>query len=258
VSARLLPIVLLLGLCLAAPGCASPETGNGDAGGDDQVGDVEPGELSPEEALEVFRQGVESARDGEVDRAMELLQRAADARPGFMDPLLVMGTLEESRGNWDAARAHFMAAIEVDPTFTAVGVRIGLTFVAEQRLDEARVWFVRAIEADPGSFQAHYNLGTLCVQTAERHAERGDLAAAEAARQEAAEWYRVAAALEPRDIDAPTRLAKLRLEAGDAEGALEAAEIALARAGSLRGGKETLSAKLAAEVAAEARKLLER
>jgi len=174
-------------------------------------------------AKSTYRDAVLAMRDGEVDRALDLAATAAEEAPGFVDPHLFMGGVEEQRGDFDAARFHYRNALAIDPTFTAIGVRIGLTFVQEENFDEARGWFLKALDADPGSFQATFNLGTLSRQT-------GEL-------EEAAEWYRVAASLEPRDMDALVHLSRLRLEAGDAAGALEAAEEALTRVPEVEEGK---------------------
>lgn len=166
-------------------------------------------------AMSTYREAVLALREGDSDRALDLAARSAKEAPGFVDPHLFMGGVQERLGDLDRARAHYRHALALDPTFTAIGVRIGLTFVSEERFDEAEEWFAKAMESDPGSFQAAFNLGTLCRQTG-----RPD---------EAAEWYRLAASLEPRDMDALVHLSRLRLEAGDAEGAREAALQALER-----------------------------
>ena len=166
-------------------------------------------------AVGTYREAVLAHRAGEVERSLELAAQAADTAPGFMDPLLFMGQVEERRGAFEAARGHYLRALELDPTFTAVGVRIGLTYVQEERFGEAREWLLKAVQADPGSFQATFNLGTLARQSGNS--------------EEAVGWYRLAAALEPRDLDALVHIARILLDRGDAAGALEAAESALAR-----------------------------
>jgi tetratricopeptide (TPR) repeat protein len=196
-----------------------------------------------EQAVEAFRQAVITARDGDEDRAIELAKEAIEKEPGFVEPRLLIAQIAEHREQWDEARTQYEDVLRYDATFTAVGVRIALTYVAERRFDEAQDWLMRALEADPGSFQAAFNLGTLSVQ-------RGDLEAAIG-------WYQLATALEPRDIDAPTRTAELLMERGDAVGALAAAEEALERERTHHGEGATPAGRRAAEIAEATRAKLQ-
>ncbi len=166
-------------------------------------------------AIDTFREAVLAAHERDLDRAAELAGRARDERPGFVDPVMLLGRIEAQRGNHEAARTWFLEALGIDPTHTTAGFNVGMSYLQEQRLDEAAQWFRRAIEADPGFAPAAFNLGSLSEQ-------QRDAAAA-------MEWFRVASALDGRDPRAPAHLARLHLASGRAQDALDAAEESLRR-----------------------------
>ncbi|OGQ12695.1 MAG: hypothetical protein A2138_11560 [Deltaproteobacteria bacterium RBG_16_71_12] len=70
-------------------------------------------------------------------------------------------------GNAEAARASFVEATKVDPSYAEGYIGVGMTYKARDRLDEALDWYKRALEANPAVGDAYYNIG--CV-----YAVRGD------------------------------------------------------------------------------------
>ncbi len=177
-------IALLLVAVLAA-GCAS--------GSDEK------------KAVALVREARVAARADDLDRAEELLEAAHAARPGFVDPLMLLANLEERRGDLPAARDAYERVLQVDPTLTAAGVALALTHLRDGDLDAGEAWLRRAIESDPGFEPAAFNLGAL----AERRGQFVDAAA----------WYEVCAVLAPRSTTALVRLGGIQIRTGEFDAA---------------------------------------
>lgn len=168
-----------------------------------------------ERALETMRDGVLAAREGKMDEAIVLLERAAEERPGFVDPWMFLANVHERRGDLGAAREAYTRALGVDATLTAAGVALALTYAKESQDAEARQWLELMLKSNPGFEPTMFNLGMLCEH--------------EGNASQAADWYRIAAALDLSSSRAVVRLAALSLATGDHSRARALAEEALAR-----------------------------
>jgi Flp pilus assembly protein TadD len=166
-------------------------------------------------AVSAMKDARAAAAAGDFDGAKASAERAAELRPGFVDPLMLLAAIAEKRGDVEEARRRYREVLTHDPTATAAGVALGFTYVRTGEFDEASAWFTKAITADPGSEAAAYNLGSLAES-------RRDL-------ETAAAWFDVAAALDAGDPRAPTRLAAVRLAQNRPKDALDAADTALRR-----------------------------
>lgn len=76
-------------------------------------------------------------------------------------------TKYQADGNAETARASFVEATKVDPSYAEGYIGVGMTYKARDRLDEALDWYKKALEANPAVGDAYYNIG--CV-----YAVRGD------------------------------------------------------------------------------------
>lgn len=167
-------------------------------------------------AVRSLREALAAAEAGRYDDAESAAGRAAEERPGFVDPWFLRAALAERRQDPEAARAAYRRILEIDPTRTAAGVALAQTYLVEGRKAEAREWLLRSVDADPGAEPACFNLGSLA-------ADEGD-------HESAAGWMTISATLDPRDPRAPLELAGIRLRQGRTDAALAAAEEALRRA----------------------------
>ncbi|MCG3134484.1 MAG: Lipopolysaccharide assembly protein B [Planctomycetes bacterium] len=184
--------------------CAAALTACASTGGEDEA-----------RAIGSMQAAIAAAEAGRFDEAEEAAARAAEERPGFVDPWFLRGALAEKRGDGESARAAYRRVLEIDPTRTAAGVALAQTYIAEGRSAEARDWLLRALDADPGAEPACFNLGSLADESGELDAAAG--------------WMALSAALDARDPRAPLRLASIRLRQGRRADALAAAEEALRR-----------------------------
>jgi len=167
------------------------------------------------EAIAAMRDAIAAAEAHDLDGAKTAAERAAQLRPGFVDPLMTLAWIAEQEGDLNEARRRYTQVLQYDPTDTAAGVAIGVTYVSERKFDDAKSWFAKAIEADPGYEAAAYNLGSINEQL-------GDLETAIA-------WFEIAATLDGRDPRALAHIGNIRLNQGRAEDALAAADAALRR-----------------------------
>ena len=191
-------LALAVGLASALLACASAE------------------EEEKRRAVRSLQAAIRSAHDGDLDGAERLAREAREIAPGFVDPLFALASIEEARGNLEAARGHYRQVLVEDPSQVRAGIALATTFAAEGRFDEAADWFGRAIEADPGAATAYFNLAS--VAETREDPER------------AAALLRLAAVLDQDDPVAPLRIAGIRLAQGRLEDARVAADAALARA----------------------------
>ena len=160
--------------------------------------------LTPPERR-AYELGRRRAARGDVDGALEELQRFLDSRPGYADVHYLVGTLLERRGDLDAATASLEQALRQNPGY--VEARLALASLSEQRGDyeRARDLFQRsqALAApargvvDP----------TTSAKLANMQAELGDALRQAGELRDAVEAYRKALGRCPRFHDVRYRLA---------------------------------------------------
>jgi Flp pilus assembly protein TadD len=167
------------------------------------------------QAVSSMKEALDAASVGDFDRAETSARKANELRPGFVDALMMLAAIAEKRGDMDEARRRYVEVLTHDPTDTAAGVALGVTYVRAGQFGDARDWFVKAIESDPGYEAAAYNLGSVSEQMQ-------DLEVAVA-------WFEICTALDRRDPRAITRIAAIRLAQNRPKDALNAADAALRR-----------------------------
>ncbi len=143
----------------------------------------------------------------------------------------VMGTAYLKLGERSTAKAMFLQSLGVNPDFPHALNNLGIIAAQEGRIAEAEALFLRAKEIlGRRDFRPYTNLGYI-YETAGR-------------RKEALEMYEVAASIQPNSGSAWYSVARLRVLAGDRNGA----HAALARAIEL---DEALRARAANDAAFE-------
>jgi tetratricopeptide (TPR) repeat protein len=167
------------------------------------------------QAVSSMKDAREAVSTGDFDRADASARHALELRPGFIDAMMLLAATAEERHDWEEARRRYREVLTCDPTDTAAGVAIGVTYVKTGQFSEGRDWFLKAIDSDPGYEAAAYNLGSVSEQM-------NDLDAAVA-------WFDISSTLDRRDPRALTRIAAIRLAQNRPEDALHAADTALHR-----------------------------
>jgi tetratricopeptide (TPR) repeat protein len=172
------------------------------------------------------------AQQGRYDEAEEHLRAALAAQPGYAKGHFNLAVLHLDRGYPEAALEELELAVEADPGYEAAWRTIGLTRYRMGDYEAARTALLRAASLlDPRSRGAG-TLRLLANKATERatrvgregtagpYLREGDLARAEGRGEAAWAAYRRAVAADPAAPDPRYELALLRLEAGDAAGAL--------------------------------------
>lgn len=97
------------------------------------------------------------AQEGDVEAALQSLQRAADLDP-FPIGLEKLGNLQTRRGALDEALAAYARALELDPDQTGIRVRLAETMLRAGQPEEAAGQFETVLQMNPGLGAASFGL----------------------------------------------------------------------------------------------------
>lgn len=137
----------------------------------------------PEHSDSLHLLGVIALQTGNLEPALELVQRAIDLRPDGAVYRNNLGRILEGLGRVEDATRAYEAAIELDPASAEPFNNLGHLLEQQDRPAEAEARYRKAIELNPEYAEPHTNLGNVLK-------DRGELDAAIAA-------YRRAIALRP-------------------------------------------------------------
>jgi tetratricopeptide (TPR) repeat protein len=119
-------------------------------------------ELSiPRKAKGEFRKAQDRLRDRKVDEAIELLKRAVELAPQFMEAMNNLGTIYFQKGEFQVAEDYFRQALAVEPEAFEPMVNLGGVLLATGSAHEAIEYNQRAQELRPLDALANAQLG-LC------------------------------------------------------------------------------------------------
>ncbi len=151
---------------------------------------------------------------GELPQALAAFETALKLRPDFLPALVNIAMTQAQLGEADAAEASLREALEIEPTNAAAHFNLGLLMLERGDGRQAEVHLRAALETTPRFPAAAFNL---CVLLAE---DRLD---------EAIEWCRRAAELQPGDPRNAYTLAFYQNLGGDAPGAASTLRELIAR-----------------------------
>jgi tetratricopeptide (TPR) repeat protein len=157
-------------------------------------------------AVESLHRGVELARRGRYDAAIELFQESVRIDPELAEAHAQLGAALLARGDVETAAPPLRTAIELEPNLADALYNLGLLEHRRGEFDRAVGHFRRAVDVRPDHFDAHLGLGTDLP-----HLGRHD---------EAVMHLRTALALRPSDPRPYKRLASALAQAGDCPGAV--------------------------------------
>lgn len=131
---------------------------------------------APEEALEVYRLGLEQlpkdgplwarlgvllARMGRWQEAEEPLRLALDRKQHDATVYLALGRIAQRRASWKDAETAARQALEEAPDMSSAWNLLAASLEEQQRFDEALETYGQAIDADRTNWQALFNRSTL-------------------------------------------------------------------------------------------------
>lgn len=157
--------------------------------------------------FEDLARGRELLRQGRHKDAVEVLQRAAAARPDLVQAQVNLVAAHAARGDAEQAEAAYRRAAALSPKLPELHYNLGVLRLSQGRSAEAIDAFRAALEGNPSHADAHNNLAYLLGQAGRSG--------------EAIEHLRAALAAAPAHRDAHFNLARLLLAAKAGDEALQ-------------------------------------
>lgn len=105
---------------------------------------------APESVRREYTRALEAAGSKDYQKAVSLLDRAAEAYPRFASALFLKGVLLERMGRRDDARQAYLRAAEADPAYVKPLVQLAEMYAEDQDPVPASEWARRANDAAPG------------------------------------------------------------------------------------------------------------
>ncbi|WP_295990178.1 tetratricopeptide repeat-containing glycosyltransferase family protein [Rugamonas sp.] len=114
--------------------------------------------------------GVYALQSGDLQAALDLIERAAALLPHEAAPQLNLGAVLKRLERYDAALACLRRALEIEPEHVTALNNYGSTLLAMGRGADALPWLERALRLDPAFADGWNNLGN-ALHELQRHAE---------------------------------------------------------------------------------------
>ena len=119
-------------------------------------------EVSKEsEATVLFREAMQSAEAGQLDRASEGLKRVITVSPDLSVPHNNLGVLYKRRGLLDQAIMEYKEAIRIKPSYAEAHNNLALAYREKGLLKKAEQSYQEALRQRSDLPQANYNLAVL-------------------------------------------------------------------------------------------------
>jgi tetratricopeptide (TPR) repeat protein len=113
----------------------------------------------------------------DLDKGIQLLQKAAQEYPKYAEAYLLMGVAYGHQNKWSDAASAFDRAIEIDPKYTAAYLALGALDNQQNKFAEAEKPLLTAAELNPDSADVHVQLARTYMglnrwQDADPHAQK--------------------------------------------------------------------------------------
>lgn len=126
-----------------------------------------------ESAEAMLNRAIELYRNGEVDQAFDLANKAIEKEPRDPTGYFVRATVFESRQQYESAMADYERVAKMSPDLPLVYSRRGSLYFKMGRIDESIADFDREIKLDPTKEKNHWQRG-LSYYFAKRYQEGAD------------------------------------------------------------------------------------
>jgi Flp pilus assembly protein TadD len=134
------------------------------------VATTKPGVLNaalatvPKPALEVYEKGMEFARAGETDKAIDQLKRAVELHAGFALALNELGVQYMRKGEYGKAADALAKVVQLSPEAPEPMLNYGIALFNQGKIPEAEVQLRHALKKNEHSFPAHHYLGMALIR----------------------------------------------------------------------------------------------
>ena len=119
----------------------------------------------PAAAIDLYQKGVAAAQKGNAKGAVDLLNKAVIASPGFALALNELGVQYLKLSQWDKAAETFEALLKLRPTDATTQLNLGIAFYNQNKLDQAETHLREALKLKSSGPGAHYYLGMALLKT---------------------------------------------------------------------------------------------
>ena len=119
----------------------------------------------PPAAIDLYQKGVAAAQKGNAKGAVDLLNKAVIASPGFALALNELGLQYLKLSQWDKAAETFEALLKLRPTDAPTQLNLGIAFYNQNKLDQAETHLREALKLKSSGPSAHYYLGMALLKT---------------------------------------------------------------------------------------------
>lgn len=103
--------------------------------------------------------GLIAWKRGELDTALEKVERAVTFAPNAAVYLNSLGEIQRMRGEFDRAEEILLRALTIQPEMAMAHNNLGMLYQSQGRFAESITAFNQAVHLLPEMFMAHYNLG---------------------------------------------------------------------------------------------------
>lgn len=110
-------------------------------------------------AGEHLSQGVEYAKQGQLDKAIAEFEEAIRLDPNYVKAHVNLGIAYAKQGMFDKAIAAYEEAIRLDPNIVEAHYNLGNAYAEQGMLDEAIAEYKEALKLNPDDVNTHLNLG---------------------------------------------------------------------------------------------------
>lgn len=159
---RYIKSVAAIGLCLGiVSGCAGVGEPQKKSEAGQPPGQSQPQEVISPEARKNYDAALSAMRNGDNDKAKELLLSLSKAYPKLSGPYTNLGLIYFREGNTDKAEEAFQAAIKVNPKSAVSYNHLGIINRGKGKFQEAKALYEQALKINEDYAYAHLNIGIL-------------------------------------------------------------------------------------------------
>ena len=117
----------------------------------------------PKPAVELYDKGIEAARRGETDKAIDDLKRAVALYPNFSLALNELGVQYLRKGELDKAGEVLAKVLQVSPDAAEPSLNYGIVLLQQKKFPEAEKQLRDAVKKNENTYTAHLYFGITLI-----------------------------------------------------------------------------------------------
>ena len=117
----------------------------------------------PKPAVELYEKGVDAARRGETDKAIDDLKRAVALYPNFSLALNELGVQYLRKGELDKAGEVLAKVLQISPDSAEPSLNYGIVLLQQKRFAEAEKQLRNAVKKNDNTYTAHLYFGITLI-----------------------------------------------------------------------------------------------